>query len=73
MDMKTISRKANEFVARITADGYQATARDVAESQELVNQYIDVLERLENTATVKPFTDADKVADKILSWWYPND
>jgi len=39
----------------------------------LVNKYIDELERLENTVTVTPYLKGDDVADKVLSWWYPND
>ena len=73
MNMQQISQKKGELVDRVLSDGYQATARDVAESQELVNQYIDELERMEKTATVKPFLSADEVANKILSWWYPNE
>lgn len=34
-----------------------ATARDVAEAQELVQQYIDELERLENTAKPVPVSN----------------
>lgn len=52
MNMQRITRKKNELLARVMTSGYVATARDAAESAELVNQYIDELERLEKTATV---------------------
>lgn len=52
MNMWQIGKKKRELIARVTASGYVATARDAAESAELVNQYIDELERLEKTATV---------------------
>lgn len=52
MNMRQITRKKNELLDRVLAPGYVATARDAAESAELVNQYIDELERLEKTATV---------------------
>ena len=45
------------------------TERDVAQVSELVSQYIDELERLEETATVKPYLSSDAVADKVLSYW----
>ena len=45
------------------------TERDVALAAELVSQYIDELERLEETATVKPYLSSDAVADKVLSYW----
>ncbi len=50
MTMQEITQKKIILIGRVTTPGYQTTARDVAESQELVNQYIDELERLENTA-----------------------
>ncbi len=53
MNMTQISQKKVILIGRVTAPGYQTTARDVAEAQELVNQYIDELERLEKTA--KPY------------------
>ena len=53
MNMRQISKAANELIERVTTTGYVATARDAAESAELVNQYIDELERLEKTVTVK--------------------
>jgi hypothetical protein len=56
MNMTQISRKKHELEDRVTAPGYLATARDVAEAAELVNQYMDELERLEKTATVKERT-----------------
>lgn len=52
MNMRQISQKKRELIARVTAPGYVATARDAAESAELVNQYIDELERLEKSVTV---------------------
>jgi len=53
MTMTEISQKKIMLIGRVTAPGYQTTARDVAEAGELVNQYIDELERLEQTA--KPY------------------
>ena len=72
MKLTDIMKQAKTLIERVTAPDYEATARDVAESQELVNQYIDELERLENTATVAPYLKGDDVADKVLSRWYPN-
>ena len=73
MKIKDIMKQAESLIERVTAPGYETTARDVAESEELVNKYIDELERLENTVTVAPYLKGDDVADKVLSWWYPND
>lgn len=73
MKMQQITQKANELQNRVLADGYQATPRDVAEASELVSKYIDELERLERTVTVKPYLTGDMVADKVLSFWYPNE
>lgn len=53
MNMQQISARKRELIERVTCPGYQATERDAAEAAELVNQYIDELERLEATATVK--------------------
>jgi len=73
MNISTISRKKKELEARVTADGYQTTARDVAEAAELVNQYIDELERLENTAVPSNTSNIEPVVKSILKRWYPND
>ena len=73
MKIKDIMKQAETLIERVTAPDYETTGRDVAESEELVNKYIDELERLENTVTVVPYLKGDDVADKVLSWWYPND
>lgn len=73
MKMSLISKKKNELIDRVSAEGYNATERDVAEAQELVNQYIDQLERLESTATVSPVSDIEPVVTFALRKWYPND
>lgn len=52
MNMRQISQAKAALIARVTCPGYQTTERDTAEAAELVNQYIDELERLEQTATV---------------------
>ena len=52
MNMQKITEWKHKLIERVTAPGYVATARDAAESAELVNQYLDELERLEKTATV---------------------
>lgn len=52
MKMKQISEWKHRLIERVTTAGYVATARDAAESAELVNQYIDELERMEKTVTV---------------------
>jgi hypothetical protein len=67
--LKQIAKKRDELEGRVLDPEYTATERDVAESAELVNLYIDELIRLEETATVAPFLSADAVADKVLSYW----
>ena len=67
MTLSEIAKKRDELEARVLRDG--GTERDVAEAAELVQSYIDELERLENTVTVKPYLSADAVADKVLSYW----
>ena len=52
MNMKQVSKAANELIARVTTPGYVTTVRDAALSVEIVNQYIDELERMEKTVTV---------------------
>lgn len=71
MKMSAISQRANELVDRVLSDGYQATERDVSEAQELVNQYIDELERLEQVVKVESFSDISQTIDFIISTWYP--
>lgn len=73
MSISEIGNKARALEAKVLAPGYQATARDVSEAQELVSQCIDELERLEQTATVSPVTDIEPIAEFILKRWYPND
>lgn len=65
--IQELIRRAAELEERVKRDG--ATARDVAIAHELAMQYIDELERLEKTATVKPYLTGDTVADKVLSYW----
>lgn len=73
MNIEQIVQKSEDLRNKVTQPGYTATARDVAEAQELMSKYIDELERLENNVVVKPFLSSDVVADKILKWWYPNE
>lgn len=73
MKMSVISQKKNELIDRVLSEGYNTTERDVAESQELVNQYIDELERLENSATVSPVSNIETVITFALMKWHPND
>ena len=68
MNIQQIIKRAAELEERVIMAG-TATERDVAQANELMNLYIDELERLEKTATVKPFLSADAVADKVLSYW----
>jgi hypothetical protein len=71
MNMTQITKRKHELIDRVLSDGYQTTERDVAEAAELVSAYIDELERLEKTATVKPLkTDIDAIADYIIGRWY---
>ena len=70
MKLQEIAKKRDELERRIATN--TATQRDVAEAAELVSKYVDELERLENTATVKPYLSADAVADKVLSYWSNN-
>ena len=66
MNMTAISEKKIALIARVTSAGYQTTARDVAESQELVNQYIDELERLEKTVTPKTGIDVADTDGRVI-------
>lgn len=52
-------------------EDYQSTERDVAEARELVNQYIDELERLERIAKPYHGTDIEAIADGTLERWHP--
>ena len=52
MSIPQIVQRARELETRVIQTG-SATERDVAEARELVNKYIDELERLERTATVR--------------------
>lgn len=56
---------------RIIAAG-TATERDMLMARELVNRYIDELQRLEETITVPPYMTGDEVADFILKRMYPD-
>lgn len=71
MNMSQISARKAQLEERVTGPGYMATARDVAEAIELVNQYIDALEHLEMTVTPWAGANIDVVADQILKRWYP--
>jgi len=74
MSMAEIHKRKIELEARVTAPDYQTTARDVAEAQELVSQYIDELERLERTAKPIQVTDITDIAatlKSILDRWFP--
>ncbi len=72
MNMTQITQAKRELIQRVTTPGYQTTERDVAESQELVNQYIDELERLERIAVPVPaVTDIEQTAESIVERWYP--
>lgn len=73
MTMYEISQWCNVLTVRVLTPGYQTTQRDAAEAAELVNAYIDELERLEKTA--KPYSGADikTIADDIVERWHTND
>lgn len=73
MKMSIISQNANELVDRVLSEGYNTTERDVSEAQEIVNQYIDELEHLENTATVSPVSNINPVITFALKKWNPNE
>jgi len=72
MTLRNLFDKAYKIEERVKESG-TATERDVAQIQEVCNQVLDELERLENTATVQPFLSADTVADAVLKWWYPDE
>jgi len=68
MSIPQIVQRARELEARVIRAG-SATERDVAEARELVNKYIDELERLERTATVRVKTviiNADYTITEVL-------
>lgn len=71
MNIRQIATKRDEIESRVTEPGYKTTLRDVAESQELVNQYIDELERLEKIAIPAPVTDISPISETIIRRWYP--
>lgn len=73
MNMPAISAWCNELEARVLTPGYETTPRDVAEAVELVNVYLDELERIERTLIVAPVTDIDEIANQIVERWYPNE
>jgi len=72
MKMKLITQKKNELIDRVLSEGYDTSERDVAEAQELVNQYIDELERLENTAVPSFVSNVQIVQTFAIMKWYPN-
>lgn len=72
MNIPQIAQRARELEARVLTEDYQSTERDVAEARELVNQYIDELERLEKTAKPYKGADIEAIADKIIKRWYPD-
>lgn len=53
MNMHQIGKQMTALCEKVLEPGYQTTARDVALSAELINQYIDELARMETTVTVK--------------------
>ena len=63
-DLNKLRRRMNEIERKETH-----TARDLAEVQELIEQFLEHLEELERTATVKPYLSGNAVADKVLSYW----
>jgi hypothetical protein len=73
MKMSLISRKKIELEDRVLSEGYNTTERDLAEAQELVNSYIDELERLEDSAVPSPVSNIEPVVTFALVKWYPND
>jgi hypothetical protein len=70
MKISIITQRKNELIDRVLSEGYNTTERDVAEAQELVNQYIDELERLENTATVYQSSNIEIVQTFAMIKWY---
>jgi thiamine biosynthesis lipoprotein ApbE len=70
MKMQEITRRKIELETRVTTPGHQTTERDVAEAQELVNQYIDELERLEQTAKPVKSSNIQTVIDFAMSKWW---
>ncbi len=71
MNIPQIAQRARELEARVLTEDYQSTERDVAEARELVNQYIDELERLERIAKPYHGTDIEAIADGTLERWHP--
>ena len=70
MNLLEIWANVQELEARVLRDG--GTERDVEIAAELVQQYVDELKGLEETATVKPYLSGDAVADKVSSFWSYN-
>jgi len=69
MKIADIINQAKELEERVKREG--ATERDVLFARELVNKYIDELERLENNVKVDPpLLTSDDIANKILERWY---
>ena len=73
--MSEIARKKTALEARVTAPGYQATERDVAQAFDLLQQYRDELTRMidepetNSKGTRKePMSDAelDALADNLV-------
>lgn len=70
MTMQKVTERKQELLRRVLSNGYQAGERDVAEAAELVNVYIDELERLEGQISVtRQITDIDKTAARIIARW----
>lgn len=73
MSIFEIAQKARALETKVLRPDYQTTARNVSEAQELVSQYIDELERLEQTATITMVADIEPITTSILKGWYPHD
>lgn len=73
MNITQIYAKKNEIEQRVMTPGYKATERDVAEAAELVNSYMDELERIESIITPSKITDIEPITNSIIKRWYPNE
>lgn len=67
MDAKQLTRKLDTHLERITTEGYECTARDLATTLELWQQYNELLETLDGKRPPEITTDIDTLAEKFAA------
>jgi hypothetical protein len=69
MTIQQLAQERDALEARVLSPDYTATERDVAVAADLIERYIDELQRLEETAAITEYLRGEAVSDKVLSYW----